>query len=86
MIQEHHHESQWRARREAQIEAAIAANREYFDDADDCEVTPRPRWFDAAENTGLVLLLCVAVVVVCVAITLSPLIALAAHLRGSVTP
>lgn len=68
----------------------LAAYRDMIDSdyEDSCEVplSPRARWLNAAENTVLALLFVVAVVAACLAIFLTPLILLAARIRGSMTP
>ena len=73
-----------------EIEQAIKCNREEYDfayDPDfDLEVTPRPRWLGAVKHAGMCLAFVILVVLLCIAILLSPLVAIAAHLRGRMTP
>jgi hypothetical protein len=77
----------WRARRDAQIDADIMAMRDFADDYDfDLEVTPRSRWLNHVSDAWLAVKIIGAVALLCVAVVLSPLIVLAAKVRGSMTP
>jgi hypothetical protein len=75
-------EPKWRARREAQIEASIRQARTRYDDAH----KPRPRWLDHVGDAWLAAKFIGAILLLCVVILLSPLIACAAWLRAWKTP
>lgn len=60
---------EWQARRDAQINAYIAANRDdFFDTIRAAPISRRSRWLGIAADVGLGALMIAAVVLLCVAV------------------